>query len=445
MISSGEAANRLSVSVRRVQELVKAGQLDASKISGIWLIDEDSVEKRVRTVNKKGGRPSRGNGRNEEVFALMNRTHEVAEVVYDTARKEFVYISETHDEQRAPIGLFSANHRVSLVDFNHWWRNRGIPHTRVGVDQILREAGARVPEELLERNLGLSLSDQYWINPHGSGLRWEDVNFFNNDFELVDVSTAPFAANKALHAHPTNTSDGELEKNWVIRDGVRMLRKGGMRNNQEPFNEVVATALHRRLLGESGYVEYLLDGSGLSAGCLCADFVSDEEEYIPALYVQQVLASTDGADEYRHYLDCCDFLGAKGAKEALDRMIVCDDILANSDRHFRNFGIVRNVETLRCRCAPIFDSGSSLWCSVGFDALSRGERSFASKQFYENPGRQLLLVDDFSWFHPSRLEGFVDEAMEILALDEAIEKRLPYVRAALEWRLERMVDIAEWS
>ena len=66
-------------------------------------------------------------------------------------------------------------------------------------------------------------------------------------------------------------------------------------------------------------------------------------------------------------------------------MIVCDDIMANTDRHFRNFGIVRNVETLECRPAPIFDTGTSLWCDVELAALGAAETSFESKQFETSP------------------------------------------------------------
>lgn len=444
-ISSKEAARRLGVSPRRVQELIKTGQLKARKLSGVWLVDEESVVQRAATVNKRGGRPPRGSAKNETVFTLMNRTHAIADVVYDVSRMEFVHVGELRDVQRAPIGLGRGGARPSLAGFNSWWRSRGIPATRINIEQVLRESGVQVPEELIQRNLGLSLSDQYWICPDGSGLKWEDVNFFSNDFEAVDAATSPFAANSSASAHPTNTSDGNLEKRWLVRGDVRMLEKAGQHNNQEPFNELVATALHRRLLVPGDYVSYQLEGSGLSARSLCACFVTDEEEYVPAWYVQRVLPETSDRDDYRHYLACCAELGVEGAKESLDRMIVCDDILANHDRHYRNFGIVRNVETLECRPAPLFDSGSSLWCDVGFEELSRGERSFASKQFYENPGRQLLLVDDFSWFDASALEGFVGEAMGILGQNDAIEKRLPYIRSALEWRLERMVGIAEWS
>ena len=127
-------------------------------------------------------------------------------------------------------------------------------------------------------------------------------------------------------------------------------------------------------------------------------------------------------------------LGVNGAKGALDRMIVCDDIITNHVRHWRNFGIVRNVNTLECRPAPLFDSGSSLWCN-----------RFVSAQFYASPAKQMLLVDDMSWFDGDNLSGFVDEAMELLSGNDAITSRLSYLEKALTWRVSRMIDIAEWS
>ena len=446
MITTSEAAERLEVSRSRVLELIKNGQLDAEKHSGVWFVDESSVEMRVRSVRKKGGRPPRGSGNDEVSFTFMNRTHELSDVVYNRKLREFTFIDGIIDEQRAPVGLANASGSISPIDFNTWWRNRGIPGARIGVQELLRQAGVNVPEELLMRNLGLSLSDQYWIRPKQSGLHWEDVNFFNNDFDEVDERTDGFVESvKTAHAHPDNTSDGNLEKCWLVRNGVRMLRKGSRYNGQEPYNEVVATILHGKLLSEGEYVPYVLDGVGSSAWSLCPDFLTDEEEYVPAMYVMRLRDQLGHENDFDHYVSCCEQLGARQARESLYRLIVCDDIIANSDRHFRNFGIVRNVETLECRPAPLFDSGSSLWCDVDFAELSKGKFSFTSKQFESNPARQLLLVEDFSWFDAGRLDGFVDEALETLAANDMLEKRLPYIRAALQRRIERIVDIAEWS
>lgn len=147
--------------------------------------------------------------------------------------------------------------------------------------------------------------------------------------------------------------------------------------------------------------------------------------------------------EYQHYVDCCHALGIEDVEAELARMIVCDDILANTDRHARNYGIVRNVETLKCRMAPIFDSGTSLWCAKSLYDLKRSDYSFEGKQFKSSPAKQLLLAGDLTWLDVSSLDGFVDEAMGILAQNERIEDRLPFIREALESRVRRIVTIRE--
>ncbi len=446
MLTTEEAAQRLGVTRRRVQRLAADGLLAGKKISGSWFIDEASVAARLASVNKGGGRPCRGRARGETTFTLMNREHEIARIVYSSARKEFTGILGEADTSRAPIGLITGSSTMTLGTLNDWWRGRGIPASRMGFSALLTELGADYPEELLQRNLGLSLSDQYWICPDGSGLKWKDINFFNNDFEKASLEIEPFVADGgSAVATPDNTSDGNLHKRWVCRDGVRILLKGGTGYGQEPYNEVVATALHRRLLKEDEYVPYTVEGEGANALSCCANFLSDNEEFVPAVYVERVLGQAANRNDFEHYLDCCEALGVRDARASLERMIVCDDLIANHDRHRRNFGIVRNVETLECRPAPIFDSGSSLWCDVKTSRLAAGEHSFVSRQFFESPAHQMLLVEDMGWFSAGALEGFVDEAMEILSSNDALAARLPYIQGALSWRVGRMIDIAEWG
>lgn len=417
MLTTKEAAELLGISPRRVQELIKNGALTARKASGVWLIDKDSVDARLRSATKRGGRPRRGHGKSEVAFTLMNRTHEVAQLVYSTSRKDFTHIGADVDYAHAPIGVFGPNSPISLDSFRIWWRGRGIPLARIGLASLLAEAAVDVPDELVQRNLGLSLSDQYWIRPQDSGLAWEDINFFNNAFDDVSLSIAPFAPEGKAGAHL----------------------------NQEPYNELVATALHRRILNACDYVPYSLEGTGTSALSICDVFLTDEEEYVPAFYVNQHANADKRLTDYERYVANCEELGATDIKDALDRMIVCDDIIANYDRHWRNFGLVRNVNTLACRPAPIFDSGSSLWCNISLEELRAGEHSFTSAQFHSSPAKQMLLVEDMGWFDGDKLEGFVDEAIEILSKNDALTARLPYLKEALTWRLERMIDIAEWS
>lgn len=446
LISTKEAAAMLGITPQRVTQLIRNGQLDATLVGGRWLVDRASVQARQSSASRRGGRPRIGTGRDEVTFMLMNREHEVCEVIYNSKRREFVHVGALLDKDRAPLSIFGLRGTSDIASFDMWWRGRGIPATRSGIQRILDDAGVIVPQELVMRNLGLSLSDQYWIRPQDSHLEWRDLNFFNNDFDRVSDATSPYTpAITSVGAHPDNTSDGNLSKHWTLRDGKRMLLKGGGANNQEPYNEVVATALHQRMLRADEYVRYSLVDDANAVLCACEDFLTDEEEFIPAVYVDHLLPERAELSYYQHYVNCCESLGVHDVERSLWKMIVCDDIIANVDRHYRNFGIIRNVETLACRPAPIFDSGSCLWADVSLADLKRGEFSFQGKQFDPNPARQLLLVEDMDWFAPDDLDGFVEQAIQILAGNPLLSGRLPFIRRSLERRVARIVDIREWN
>ena len=149
---------------------------------------------------------------------------------------------------------------------------------------------------------------------------------------------------------------------------------------------------------------YSLEGTGTSALSICDVFLTDEEEYVPAFYVNQHANADERLTDYERYVANCEELGVAGVKD-----------------------------------------GSSLWCNISLEELRAGEHSFASAQFHSSPAKQMLLVEDMSWFDGGKLEGFVDEAIEILSKNDALAARLPYLKEALTWRLERMIDIAEWS
>ena len=145
MLTTKEAAELLDITPRRVQELIKNGALEARKASGVWLIDKDSVNARLRSVTKTGGRPRRGHGKSEITFTLMNRTHEVAQLVYSTSRKDFTHIGADIDYIHAPIGVLGPNSPVSLDSFRIWWRGRGIPLARIGLAPCLQKPQSMFP------------------------------------------------------------------------------------------------------------------------------------------------------------------------------------------------------------------------------------------------------------------------------------------------------------
>ena len=438
-VTVGEASARLGIGKARIYQLIENGSLVAEKVGGIWLIDSRSVEARASS-RPKAGRPAKDAYDSETVcaYTLMNRTHEILTFRYDEAKGAFSGAEAVIDADRAPLGMVSPRGATaSTKALEYWWKHRSIPATRRGVDAKLAQLGVEWAFQIPFRSLGLSLSDQYWVRPIGVDIEWSDVNYFENDFAELSADSG-WLAEVGLDS-PDNTSEGELPKKWICDQGKRLLLKGGSALNQEPYNEVVATLLYRRLLDESEYVAYELRDSARGALCVCEDFVLSSEEYIPAYYVRQIARQANHHSDYQHYIECCARLGIANAELALAKMIVCDDILGNCDRHWRNFGLVRDVETLEYRIAPLFDSGSSLWCAATEGALRSHDFQFETKPFYQDANRQLRLVNDYSWFDPGALEGFVGEVESVLAANSALASRIDPICCAVQGRIDRIV------
>jgi len=69
----------------------------------------------------------------------------------------------------------------------------------------------------------------------------------------------------------------------------------------------------------------------------------------------------DTEEDYEDYIKVLEENGIKNAREELENMYILDFLIMNEDRHLNNFGIIRDVNTLKwVSVAPIFDNGMSL-------------------------------------------------------------------------------------
>jgi len=297
-------------------------------------------------------------------YILMHKNISVADIELDEASSAISAIGHIYEAPHVPLGIPVKKGVIDRSALNEWWRGRAIPASRAGIKNALTELNLSTTQKLLEKCLGLSLSDQYWICPADSGIQWSQVNFFDNPFS-EDVGNILFGQGSSNDhmslMSPDNTSDGWLKKKWKIIDGKRCLIKGGSgATQQEPYNEVMAGKIMERL--GIPHVPYTLLTEDEYPYSVCEDFITPQTELISAWYVMQTEKKPNHVSIYQHYLDCCEKLGILGMKEALDQMMVLDYLIANEDRHQNNFGVVRNAETLEyLGTAPIFDSGTSLW------------------------------------------------------------------------------------
>ncbi|MCL2320846.1 MAG: excisionase, partial [Oscillospiraceae bacterium] len=165
-------------------------------------------------------------------YILMNKNTPILTCEIDAASGAISKILENHNLEYLPVGI-GTNKIFLRHNLNEWWKGRSIPASRQGLDIALTEMGIANKDELLNKSFGLSLSDQYWINPNGL-LEWSKINFFDNSFseDVGDILFGNPSGNKELDlSSPDNTSDGWLKKRWKIVGSNRCLIKGG----SEPY------------------------------------------------------------------------------------------------------------------------------------------------------------------------------------------------------------------
>lgn len=375
----------------------------------------------------------------------MHKNISVAEMELDTVTGVVVSIGDVYEQEHMPLGTVAEKGNADRGRLNAWWQGRGIPVSRYGIGEALQEMKIENASLLQEKCLGLSLSDQYWLRPAGVDISWEKVNFFENSFseDIGNILFGKKAGNKKIDfMSPDNTSDGWLRKKWKIVDGKRYLLKGGSGATwQEPYNEVLASRMMERLRIPHVKYELLLEEEYPYS--VCENFITPDTELISAWYIMQTVKKQNHVSVYQHYLDCCEYLGIPGIKEAVDRMLTIDYLIVNEDRHQNNFGVIRRAGTLEyIGAAPIYDSGTSLW----FDkpaGLIKDDGKETCKPFKSSHKEQIKLVKDFDWLDFSALAGIEEELWEIVKGSLFVdEKRCSALCRGLRSRIKTLEKIA---
>lgn len=303
---------------------------------------------------------------NMNLFYLMHNDDKVLILTIDETGN-LIKASGVGNRTLLPLGGTK-----SFVELKKWWRRRAVPVSQGNVAKLLRTLGIPTTQSLLVQNLGLSLTDHYWIKPINSILRWESVNLYTNQFKESIVS---FVHDTGTHVrvngtpfYPGSSLQGELEKKWIIdANGVRCLVKGNYGGtNQQSANEVLATMLHKKL-NMFPYTSYHLchiDFDGDKLGCMCKNFSNIDTEFISAYDVMLSEKKANNVSDFEHFISVCGNHGLNTdyVRSFLEYQIMTDYILTNTDRHYNNFGVLRDTHTLKfIGLAPIFDTGNSMF------------------------------------------------------------------------------------
>ena len=271
-----------------------------------------------------------------------------------TAEIQFI-----NEDKRA---LFPVNLTVTNEGIVKWLAKRVIPKNRAFVDEILKGFGLSVNDTkgIIDICLGLSLTDSYWVTPIEFGGSFDEYNLFENPFSealSLVAYTGVGNADKAFSTSPEFTTNGMLRKAWrhIDGDGIYLYKggtEGAANTGNEPYSEYYTCQI-AKTMGLKCVAYDLENWKGILAS-KCALFTDIDTAFVP-------IGDLMKSNTLKAALDCYESLG----KEYYDNvcsMLVFDAVIYNEDRHFGNFGLLRDNHTGEFTgTAPIFDNGLSLF------------------------------------------------------------------------------------
>lgn len=250
---------------------------------------------------------------------------------------------------------------MTLKELNQWWSYRAIPDNRDNLREILSDSKCETAMLYLLKNLALSLSDCYWVCPYELDLKWDKVNIYENRKQTTfsDDEGHVFTNN------PNGSLNGALRKEAVYKNGIwELVKYSNSSFGEQSINEAFASFIHEKQQFDN-YVKYdVVIKKNRPISCICKFFTSKKVEFLPAYNISEYNKKPGEISNYEHYILLCRGFGLSEneVREMLDYQTLTDFVLTNTDRHYSNFGVLRDSESLKfLGLAPIFDSGNSMF------------------------------------------------------------------------------------
>ena len=325
----------------------------------------------------------------------MNEVYILKHKNVDAAIIEFNSISDTANYIKIKEPEYTSFMKdMSVEEFNLWWKFRAIPDSRVGIKDILTQNGCDTSLSLLKKNLGLSLTDTFWICPIGIDLKWEDVSLFSHVDKKVSFKSI---TDVDIINNPNASLSGNLRKYADFVDGRWKLYKYGETSDfQQSINEKFASLINERQ-GFDKYVKYITEKINNEVVSICDFFTSEDIEMVSGFEIMYSVKKDNDTSDFEHYINLCKRNGLDdlSIREFMDYQTLLDFVITNKDRHYRNFGLLRNANSMEFISAvPIFDNGNSMFYDKSIE-LSRIEiLEIPISSFYKSEEKLLTNISN---------------------------------------------------
>jgi hypothetical protein len=365
----------------------------------------------------------------EEAYLIKHKDTDVGKIIINKNNYNIKDV-EIYNSCFSPINT-SIPRDEQLTDINQWLSNRCIPNTRQGADQLKLKYKVIDLRELMIANLGLSLSDHYWIvKEKESHTNWNSVNFFDNGYsENVDDGY-----------NPDFSLNGILIKRWSRHksDNKDYLIKGASEPfEQEPFNEYFASMLLDQL--KINHVKYELVAEKNNFVSICPCIIDKDTEMVSMFDIfrkNSIYMTYNKNNRYENILNLLNKEFLLTYKDELHKMIVADYVIRNTDRHLNNFGILRNANSGEWISAiPLFDNGCSLWNNENIKYKADSKCS----SFAETNEECIKLVNINDYINKEQLINMID-IFDFTFKDYNNTERKNQIKNGLIQRRERIYE-----
>lgn len=234
-------------------------------------------------------------------------------------------------------------------DVEGWLASRAIDaHRRNSrlLKKVLRIRTADDAEVALAVN-GATITDRYWFQRRGEGLKYDEIRFKENYFSELALRGDPDSFSNKPSRTPELTNIGSFEKCWKLLNQEWWMYKSG--NAKEYFSELFICRLGEKLGFPMAYYE--MDGQYIRT----RDFTQGGAESFEPM--SSLMGEDDDYSACFHQLLA---ISSDVAKQYL-QLIWMDSICFNMDRHTRNFGLLRDLKTgAILSLAPNYDNNIAL-------------------------------------------------------------------------------------
>lgn len=333
---------------------------------------------------------------------------------------------------------------------HEWLDSRAIPSGREELERILRNAGCETSQEYLVKNLALSLTDTYWLCPASlPDLTWTQVNLFSHSGEVL---TFHDGGGKVYYStSPDASLTGSLPKEAIHRsDGWYLRKYDGSQSGEglQNVNEAFASLIHETQ-GFKEYTDYKVEvgENGVCDSCICKYFTNEQCELISAYDVTGGFTNENynGASQLTYFIEQCERNGLdrEYVENFLDYQTLTDFLITNTDRHWGNFGILRDPVSLKfISMAPIFDSGSSMLYNAPYVRNRLGILKLETNGVEKKQQDQLALVHNRKILDLSKLPS-VDETCDFYVKNGVSEEHARQIANGYGFKLDMLYEFQE--